>query len=140
MPYADLPAFLVELRQRPEISARALEFQILTACRPAEVLGARWDEIDGALWTLPATRMKGGEQHRGAKLPRYLHRDALDPVRPGVHRERERFEKGAAQLMRHPGRGVHDHAQHGQATHAGPVCPLTEVKRLSMLRRGNACF
>jgi integrase len=64
MPYAAVPAFLVELRQRPEPAARALEFQILTAGRPGEVLGARWDEIEGDTWTIPGERMKSGKPHR----------------------------------------------------------------------------
>ena len=33
MPYADVPAFVAELRQRPATAARALEFCILTAAR-----------------------------------------------------------------------------------------------------------
>jgi integrase len=64
MPYAAVPAFLAELRQRPELVARALEFQILTAGRPAEVLGARWLEIEGNTWVIPGERMKGGKPHR----------------------------------------------------------------------------
>jgi hypothetical protein len=48
MPYAEVPEFLERLRQRPtlEISARALEFLILTACRTNEVLLAGWNEFD----------------------------------------------------------------------------------------------
>ena len=44
----------------------ALEFAILTAARSGEVLGARWDEfdLDRAVWTVPATRMKAGREHR----------------------------------------------------------------------------
>ena len=64
MPYADLSAFMAELRNRPEMSARALEFLILTAGRPAEVSGARWTEIDGDTWAVPGERMKGGRAHR----------------------------------------------------------------------------
>jgi hypothetical protein len=41
LPYDQLPAFLAELRQRPGIAARALEFAILNAVRPGEVLGSR---------------------------------------------------------------------------------------------------
>src|SRR5262249_12052456 len=57
---------LTELRQRQEMPARALELLILTATRPGEVLGARWSEVDleQALWTIPAARMKGGRDHR----------------------------------------------------------------------------
>jgi integrase len=66
MPYADVPTFLAALRQRDGIGARALEFAILTAARTGEVLGARWEEFDlaGAIWTVPAGRMKGGREHR----------------------------------------------------------------------------
>lgn len=66
MPYAELPAFMRELRGREGMSARALEFTILTAARTGETLGARWPEMDLAqeLWTIPAERMKGGKEHR----------------------------------------------------------------------------
>jgi integrase len=64
MDYRQLPAFLAELRQRPGPAARALEFAILTAGRSSEVLGARWDEIEGDTWTIPPVRMKSGKPHR----------------------------------------------------------------------------
>jgi integrase len=66
MPYPAMPAFMTELRQREEMSARALEFLILTAARPNEVLSARWSEINlaEATWTVPGERMKGGRAHR----------------------------------------------------------------------------
>jgi integrase len=64
MPYAEVAAFMVELRQRPELTARLLEFLILTAARPGEVLGMRWGEVEGNVWTVPAERMKGGKPHR----------------------------------------------------------------------------
>src|SRR5208283_2766872 len=38
MPYADVPAFVASLRERPATAARALEFCILTATRSGEVL------------------------------------------------------------------------------------------------------
>jgi integrase len=66
MPSAQLPAFMAELRGRSSVSARALEFAILTAARTGEVIGARWPEIDlqAGVWTVPATRMKAGKEHR----------------------------------------------------------------------------
>jgi integrase len=64
MPYTDTPAFMAELRQRPELTARALEFLVLTAARPGEVLGMRWSEVEGNVWTVPGERMKGGRGHR----------------------------------------------------------------------------
>src|SRR5262249_40180955 len=66
LPYAELPEFLVELREQEGIAARALEFAILTAARTGEVVGARWSELDllEKTWTLPAARMKAGKEHR----------------------------------------------------------------------------
>jgi integrase len=66
LPYAELPAFMVELRGRDGLSALALEFCILTATRSGETLGARWDEIDFAskMWTVPASRTKAHKEHR----------------------------------------------------------------------------
>jgi integrase len=64
MPYPALPVFMIELGQRPEMSARALQFAILTAARPGEVLGARWSEVEGDVWTVPGERMKTGRPHR----------------------------------------------------------------------------
>jgi integrase len=66
MPYAEVPAFVGKLREVESIPALALEFLILTAARSGEVLGARWDEINMAakIWTLEASRMKAGREHR----------------------------------------------------------------------------
>lgn len=66
MPIDDMPAFMPELRKIEGISARALEFTILTATRSGEVRGARWDEIDlnARVWTIPAERMKASKEHR----------------------------------------------------------------------------
>jgi integrase len=66
LPYGELPGFLLNIRQRDAVAARALEFAILTAARTGEVLGARWDEIDleQKIWTVPASRMKAGREHR----------------------------------------------------------------------------
>ncbi len=66
LPFDDMPEFFAELRGREGMGARALEFAILTAARTGEVLGARWGEIDldAKIWTVPATRMKAGREHR----------------------------------------------------------------------------
>jgi integrase len=66
MPYVELPAFISDLRTRQATAALALEFAILTAARSGEVLGARWEEfdLDRAVWTIPAVRMKAGREHR----------------------------------------------------------------------------
>ena len=66
LPYVELPAFIVKLREQEGVAARALEFTILTAARTGEVIGARQAEIDRRqkLWTIPAERMKVGKEHR----------------------------------------------------------------------------
>lgn len=66
MPYLEVPDFVAKLRASDAMAARALEFLILTACRSGEVLNAAWSEIDlaGRVWTIPATRMKAGREHR----------------------------------------------------------------------------
>jgi integrase len=66
LPYAEVPAFIAGLRQRPATAARALEFCILTAARSGEALAARWDEIDlnGKVWAVPPERTKSGREHR----------------------------------------------------------------------------
>src|SRR5262249_57493427 len=74
MPYAELPAFMAELRARKSVAAPALEFLILTAARSGEVLNATWDEFDfkAKTWTIPASRMKAGEEHKGPLYDRPL--------------------------------------------------------------------
>lgn len=66
LPYSELSQFMSELRKRDGISARALEFSILTATRSGEVRGAVWDEIDfeACIWKIPSQRMKAGKEHR----------------------------------------------------------------------------
>lgn len=66
MPYDDVPAFAARLRTRKAMSARALEFTILTTSRSDETYGARWPEVDfaKAVWTVPPERMKRSRQHR----------------------------------------------------------------------------
>jgi integrase len=66
LPYAEIPTFMAELRNRDGISARALELTILTAVRTGEVIHARRSEFDveAKVWTIPAERMKGRREHR----------------------------------------------------------------------------
>src|SRR5437660_1394574 len=74
MNYADVPAFMTDLQGREATAARSLELAILTVARSGEVLGARWEEFDleRAVWTVPATRMKAGREHRVPLSPRAL--------------------------------------------------------------------
>jgi integrase len=66
LPYAEIPAFMAELRGMDSLSARALEFTILTAARTGEVIGMEWGEVDfeAKVWTIPASRMKAAKEHR----------------------------------------------------------------------------
>ena len=56
---------MVDLRLRKGVSARALEWGILTAARSQEIRGARGSEINVHLrrWTIPAERMKMEKDH-----------------------------------------------------------------------------
>lgn len=66
MSYTEVPGFMLELRALTSVSARALELLILTATRTSEVLLAQWSEVDmeTAVWTVPASRMKAKREHR----------------------------------------------------------------------------
>jgi integrase len=66
LPYSEIAAFMVELREQDGFGARALEFAILTAARTGEVISARWEEfnLENQMWTIPAERMKSGREHR----------------------------------------------------------------------------
>jgi integrase len=72
LPYAEIGAFMAPLRKRSSTTARCLEFTILTAARTSEAIGATWGEVDlqAAVWTIPAARMKGGIEHRVPLAPR----------------------------------------------------------------------
>lgn len=63
LPYAEVPGFMAALRDQFGMTARALEFLILTACRSNEVRGAVRSEVHGDTWTIPKERMKGGVAH-----------------------------------------------------------------------------
>jgi integrase len=65
MPYAQVPGFVAKLGERESVGRLALEALILTAARSGEIRGALWSEIDldAALWTIPAARMKMGRVH-----------------------------------------------------------------------------
>ncbi len=82
MPYSQLPEFMGALRAREAMAALALEFVILTATRTSEALGATWGEVDldKAIWTIPAARMKAGKEHRVPLPPRAI--EILEAVKP----------------------------------------------------------
>jgi integrase len=59
------PELIQRLRASDAVSARILEFAILTAARSIEARGALWSEIDfdRRIWTLPGERMKKARRH-----------------------------------------------------------------------------
>lgn len=91
LPWKKMPEFMADLRKRDGMSARALEFGILTAARSGEVRGALWSEIDfdTQTWCVPAARMKAKLDHRAALsadaiallrvLPRFVENDLVFP-------------------------------------------------------------
>lgn len=114
LPYAELPGFMAELRQQEGVAARALEFAILTAARTGEVIGATWSEIDldGRLWTIPGSRMKGGREHRvPLGDPALAILGAMAEIRtgkhvfPGARDNRPLSNMAMLMLMRRMGRG-----------------------------------
>jgi integrase len=128
LPFAELPAFMTDLRRREGMAARALEFAILTAARTGEVLGARWGEIglNERTWTIPGERMKAGREHRvplcdaavGVLLevrPLALLRDGTvapdTPVFPGPRRALPLSGMAMLMLLRRMGRS--DLTSHG---------------------------
>lgn len=66
LPYVELAAFMVDLRQQQGVAARALEWTILNAARTSETIGGKPMELDrvAKLWTVPGDRMKAEKEHR----------------------------------------------------------------------------
>ncbi len=64
LPWQELGKFMVDLREREGVAARAVELAILTATRSGEVRNATWAEFDAGVWVIPAARMKMGREHR----------------------------------------------------------------------------
>ncbi len=66
LPYGEIGDFMTTLRTQEGVAARALEFLILTATRTSETVGATWGEVDfnTKIWTIPASRIKAGKEHR----------------------------------------------------------------------------
>ena len=74
VPYGEVAEFIAELRAHARVTARALEFIVLTVTRANEALGAQWSEIDFAkrLWIIPRERMKVDREHRVPLSPRVI--------------------------------------------------------------------
>ena len=68
LPYREVASALATVEaSRASLAAKlAFRWVVLTACRSGEARGATWCEIDEEtrLWIIPASRMKGGTEHR----------------------------------------------------------------------------
>ncbi len=74
LPYPQMGDFMVKLRRNESISAKALEFLILTGVRSGSVRMADWSEIDfqRKLWIIPADHTKTKEEHRVPLQPQSI--------------------------------------------------------------------
>ncbi len=64
--WQDVRQLYSAISAKDSAGSMALRLAILTGARSGEVRGAAWPEIDleAALWTIPAERMKAGAEHR----------------------------------------------------------------------------
>lgn len=97
LPYASVPDFMEKLGARESVGRVALEALILTAARSGEIRGATWSELDleAALWTIPAERMKMGRVHVVPLAPQAL----------AAFERAKKFKAGASDLV-FPGQNV----------------------------------
>jgi len=74
LPYQQMGEFMSRLRQNESMSAKALEFLILTGVRSGSVRLANWTEIDLAkkLWIIPAEHTKARQEHRVPLSPQAI--------------------------------------------------------------------
>ncbi|MGN6115517.1 MAG: tyrosine-type recombinase/integrase [Nitrobacter sp.] len=110
MPYEDVSAFISRLQQQQSLGARALELCILTAARSGEILGMRWPEVDleKAIWTVPASRMKAHREHRVPLAARAVsiltalkETQTSEFVFPGQVRDKPLSSMAMAMVLRH---------------------------------------
>lgn len=114
LPWRQMGAFMATLREQDGVAARALEFAILTAARTGEVIGARWEELNGDVWTVPGERMKAGREHRVPLSPAALAvLTAIESARglagsfvfPGGKKDKPLSSMALLMLLRRMGRG-----------------------------------
>ncbi|MGD0332112.1 MAG: tyrosine-type recombinase/integrase [Xanthobacteraceae bacterium] len=72
LPWANAPALMNELAAIDTPASRALRFTILTGARTNEARGAKWKEIEGDIWTVPAGRHKEDKEHIVPLVPAAL--------------------------------------------------------------------
>jgi integrase len=73
LPYKLVNKLIMALQEKECVSALALEFLILTASRTGEIRLARWHEVHGDIWVIPADRMKAKREHKVPLNERCLH-------------------------------------------------------------------
>ncbi|WP_027190353.1 tyrosine-type recombinase/integrase [Fundidesulfovibrio putealis] len=102
-----------------------LRMILLTGQRPGEVTGMTWEEIDGDWWTIPANRMKGGQEHRVPLTPLAL--EAIEEAkryagnRPFVFASSQQAARSASITVHSLSRGVLRHrAEMGIHEHYTP--------------------
>jgi integrase len=125
LPWQELPAVMGKLAGSKGTAAACLRFLTLTAARSGEARAARWDEIDmGAkVWTVPASRMKAGQEHRvplsdaalvilrAAYPPEATEKPANGLVFPGGKKDRPLSDVALAKALATAGAG--DFTVHG---------------------------
>jgi integrase len=116
LPYDQMADFMADLRARDAVSAKALEFLILTNVRTDAALKARWDQFDleAAVWTIPLSSLKDRE-HRTEPFRVPLSSRAAEIVRE--------MEKGRRSDFVFPSFGA--------------LRPLSNMAMLTLLKRMN---
>ena len=118
LPYVEIPEFMAALRANASISARALEFTILTAARTSEAIESTWSEVDldAKLWIIPKERMKAGAEHRipltdaAVAMLRSLPSKEGNPyVFPGARQKRPLSNMAMLELLRDMRKGLTVH-------------------------------
>ena len=114
--HAEMPALLRDVSSAHNIalaSRLVIRFAALTAVRSAEARGARWNEIDGSVWTIPGERMKG--RNAGD------HRVPLSAAALAVLSEARAIDDGSGLIFPSPTKA-------GQALHvSAPMAALKAV-------------
>lgn len=109
MDWNNVPLFAQQLLRKSDYSAKALALTILCATRSNETFNATWSEIDldGAVWTIPAERMKAGREHRiplsdaAVSLLRGVHRFERNPfVFPGARKGKPLSDMAMLEALR----------------------------------------
>ncbi|MCB0055393.1 MAG: hypothetical protein KDE45_00120 [Caldilineaceae bacterium] len=102
IPYKDAPGFYKMLCSHDLASCLALRFLMLTVARTSEVRLARYDEIHGDVWTIPAARTKGDTEHRVPLVDEAIRVSEL--AKNQIRKNTVLVPHGQTPLRRHHGR------------------------------------